>query len=403
MKFILNGYSAEPMGQGVAAAIKTALMAPAAREAAEGKAALQGAQMYHANMAGNKAGTEAEAARFTLGQRQGVDDYLAQNPQLAPYARAMMQVFKLTGDTNAERVAHAGTEFQTQGIRDRAVDAVGDVDMMNRLNTLAKPGATYTPYDNVGNTGHTINKATGAQTAENSTLAKLFGAESQSRTAENEAQADNARASASATRAKMEAKTPTVIGYDQQGNPITDAPDPKLTEMQGKATLFASRMQDSSTILNELEGKVSPVQTALSGTAAGNIIATPDAQRYRQAQENWVTANLRQESGAAIPPKEMDQEIKKWFPRIGDGPDVIHQKAAARKVAEEGMLTLAGPGGPMVNRNLVRAGSAAAKAPAGAAAQASTSSAPAARRVVRSGTYNGRRVVQYDDGSTEYQ
>ncbi|MBK5570092.1 hypothetical protein, partial [Ensifer sp. SSB1] len=128
MKFTLNGYGAEPMAQGIANAIKTAAMAPMAREQAEQASMLQNARVYAANMAGNKAGAEAENSRYTLGQRQGVEDLIAKNPQFANNLQNAIRLFGLTGDANIERLARASGELQTQGIRDQAVAAVDDVD-----------------------------------------------------------------------------------------------------------------------------------------------------------------------------------------------------------------------------------------------------------------------------------
>jgi hypothetical protein len=143
-----------------------------------------------------------------------------------------------------------------------------------------------------------------------------------------------------------------------------------LTETQGKATTFAARMQDASRVLNDLEGKVAPNQVAQAGyraefpgwmpggqilgsavTAANNQFnpaVSSNAQLYRQAQENWVTANLRQESGAAISKDEMEKDVRKWFPQPGDSSALIGQKAAARQVAGRAMLTQAGPGARQV-------------------------------------------------------
>ncbi|QJW84369.1 hypothetical protein HK414_13030 [Ramlibacter terrae] len=69
-----------------------------------------------------------------------------------------------------------------------------------------------------------------------------------------------------------------------------------------------------------------------------------NALRYRQAQDNWITANLRKESGAAIPVPELEAERAKWFPLAGEGDETIRQKAAARVVAEEAMQVQMGPG-----------------------------------------------------------
>lgn len=69
-----------------------------------------------------------------------------------------------------------------------------------------------------------------------------------------------------------------------------------------------------------------------------------ERQLYRQAQENWVRANLRKESGAVIGTEEMSKEIENYFPQIGDGPAVIEQKRRSREAAMQGMITSAGPG-----------------------------------------------------------
>ncbi len=136
-----------------------------------------------------------------------------------------------------------------------------------------------------------------------------------------------------------------------------------LTESQGNATAFAARMQDASKVIDALQAGTSPTQVARAGykpefpgwvpggqiasagITAANKLTTPDnAQLYRQAQENWVTANLRKESGAAISKDEMNKDIAKWFPQPGEPDSLIDQKSAARKVAERAMLVQAGPG-----------------------------------------------------------
>jgi hypothetical protein len=69
---------------------------------------------------------------------------------------------------------------------------------------------------------------------------------------------------------------------------------------------------------------------------------TPDQARYRQAQEDWVRAKLRKESGAAIGKEEMEREIATYFPQVGEGPEVRAQKRQARAVAVEAMRASAG-------------------------------------------------------------
>lgn len=134
--------------------------------------------------------------------------------------------------------------------------------------------------------------------------------------------------------------------------PLKGFPGKPLTETQSKAATFYDRMAGASKVLNnpELAGAAKPelFPTALNlatfGMAPGlSRIAQSDARKqYEQAQDNWVTANLRMESGAVIGKDEKQAEIEKYFPQIGDTPEVIAQKAAARQAAELGMQRASG-------------------------------------------------------------
>jgi hypothetical protein len=78
----------------------------------------------------------------------------------------------------------------------------------------------------------------------------------------------------------------------------------------------------------------------------------------------------------------MQNEINKYFPQIGEGPEVIAQKAEARRIAEEGMKS---------NANFPVERKTEEKAPA------------QQKRVVRTGKdKSGRTVFQYSDGSIGY-
>ena len=78
-------------------------------------------------------------------------------------------------------------------------------------------------------------------------------------------------------------------------------------------------------------------------TGIANVSESSGRQQYRQAQENWVTANLRAESGAVIGTDEMEKEIKKYFPTVDDKPATIEQKSRSRKNAELAMEVRGGP------------------------------------------------------------
>ena len=134
-----------------------------------------------------------------------------------------------------------------------------------------------------------------------------------------------------------------------------------LTESQGNATAYGMRMVDSNRIVNDLAKKgvnTPAVATGLSnvpviGGALGSAVnmlpsslggQSPEEQSLLQAKRNFITAVLRKESGAAISPSEFKTEEQKYFPQLGDSPQVIKQKADARELAIKAMKIQAGPG-----------------------------------------------------------
>lgn len=133
----------------------------------------------------------------------------------------------------------------------------------------------------------------------------------------------------------------------------------KPTESEQKAYGFAQRMEFSDQVIKELETKalaegqdptiLYPTVTSQAASGVplvGNYLRTkalsPVQQQYRQAQENWIRANLRKESGAVISPQEMDDEIRTYFPQPGESSEVIQQKQLARQVTQDAMKTSAG-------------------------------------------------------------
>ena len=158
---------------------------------------------------------------------------------------------------------------------------------------------------------------------------------------------------------------------DEQGNVITIDTSVKATEDEKKSAGFFLRMRDATSTFNSpvldsqgkpvlREGKPVLLKDAaekpeivaevigslvprwMGGQAAQNFATSSIRQQYQQAQENWVTANLRPESGAVIGAEEMQKEIRKYFPQVGDSNDTIRQKEKSREVTEEAIRRRAG-------------------------------------------------------------
>ena len=189
-----------------------------------------------------------------------------------------------------------------------------------------------------------------------------------------------------------------MAGVDARGNPVFFQPskdggapaivpgvsppkaDKPLTESQAKAAAFASQMlaaeqalQGSGTDGAKLSDQV---QTRIA-QGAGNFLVTPEVQKTRQAQEQWAEAFLRFKTGAAATEGEVIRNVRTYFPQPGDSAEVVAQKAEMRKQAAHDVRINAG------NAQI-------------------ESVVPQKKQVVRTGMQNGRKVVQYADGTIEY-
>jgi hypothetical protein len=156
----------------------------------------------------------------------------------------------------------------------------------------------------------------------------------------------------------------------------------KPTEDQSKSAGFAFRMKQSTSIFNQpiigkdgqpvidpntqkpitLEqayGQPSYYQSVMRAipsagltTGIAGLSEGAGRQQYRQAQENWVRANLRLESGAVIGAKEMEDEITTYFPQPNDKPETIAQKAQARRDTQLAVAVRAGPAYKQVEKSV---------------------------------------------------
>ena len=159
-----------------------------------------------------------------------------------------------------------------------------------------------------------------------------------------------------------------VAGVNEKGEPVFFQPsksggqavlvpgikplqEPKApTESQAKAATFYSQMTSASKELDNLQKQgfdpnslASQTQVKLAGTPA-RIAVSPEAQGARQAQEQWAESFLRIKTGAAATRDEVMRNVATFFPQLGDSPQVIEQKARARKQAEQDVLQMTKPG-----------------------------------------------------------
>ena len=120
---------------------------------------------------------------------------------------------------------------------------------------------------------------------------------------------------------------------------------PNLTEGQGKATLFGTRMSEAQDIINTVENEGTSIYNAIIGNIpfVGNLATSNEFKVYNQAKQDFINAILRFESGAAIGQNEFDRADAQYFPQPGDTPQVIANKRRNRDIAIAAMSAVSGP------------------------------------------------------------
>ncbi len=118
-----------------------------------------------------------------------------------------------------------------------------------------------------------------------------------------------------------------------------------MNNEQARDAGFADRMMQAEDVLSKVEGEGGSTLGRLSektGIASG-YLQSKEYQSFKQARDNFINAQLRRESGAAISADEYVKADRQYFPQPGDDPETIKQKALNRKLAVEGMVRGAGP------------------------------------------------------------
>lgn len=127
---------------------------------------------------------------------------------------------------------------------------------------------------------------------------------------------------------------------------------PTPTEGQFKAAGFSKRARQAVEDLEKLPSDIGTGEIADTIQSLGffpKALKSENRKLYEQARDNFISANLRKESGAAIGDEERLAEERKYFPQPGDTPAVIAQKARAR---EQAILNLEAEGRPALGRIL---------------------------------------------------
>ena len=131
---------------------------------------------------------------------------------------------------------------------------------------------------------------------------------------------------------------------------------------QGRVAGFYGRAREA----NENYGSIGAGPRSLMGQWSQDNIPNIDNEYFiddksRQAkvwQDDFIAATLRYESGAAVPPDELEKQRRRYFPMPGDDEGTMAAKAQSRANAIAGLQVAGGPVSPVVDDRLNAGGTA---------------------------------------------
>ncbi len=119
------------------------------------------------------------------------------------------------------------------------------------------------------------------------------------------------------------------------------------TDAQNSASGYATRVQQSGQILDQLESSIAGYNIIgfKAQQAAPNNLKSSTIQQYEQAARNFINAVLRRESGAAIAQSEFDNAYQQYLPYPGDSQQVLIQKKQNRDAVLNSLKQASGSAG----------------------------------------------------------
>jgi len=129
---------------------------------------------------------------------------------------------------------------------------------------------------------------------------------------------------------------PVPEGYDV--NKVLKSKTRDFKPNQVKSTGFGIRMFTTDGIINQLldDGYRPNLQDMLKNhksvvAGTGTTLQSTEARQYYAATSNFISALLREESGAAIGEGEYQRRVRELFPQIGDDANTIQLKKQLRE------------------------------------------------------------------------
>jgi len=127
-------------------------------------------------------------------------------------------------------------------------------------------------------------------------------------------------------------------GIDENGNLVKKI---ERSSVEQAVVPFAERMEASQDNIFDLWDEMNGLEKKMAFDKV-NVFKSANTQKFEQSVRDYITANLREESGAAIGPEEFKKAEETFIPTLFDKKETLEQKRAAVERLTAGTWTKAG-------------------------------------------------------------
>jgi len=276
---------------------------------------------YLSTMGKVKSAEEARGLKMTNDFRENIGQVEQDHPSLTPHHKAALVAFKLLGQ-DADKFSKSADIEQAIGHREAVLQ-----DPTKALPVAQAHFATSgkAPFDNISDTGFSINQATGEQIMSHPGLAKLFNAKEGALAAQRGAAAGESSARTARIKGGLDH---TVVTTDENGKPMVTAIP------TGGAPVHIAPAKQTTTGVDATNAKaynaiVTQVEKDMPGSSSDKIQAEVDTRWARRSIPNKNPAPAT--PGATIAPT-----APAGYKLIGtSGGKPVYQDAAGKKYIME--------------------------------------------------------------------
>lgn len=271
-----NAQAIRSISSGIKNALNNVIRADSAKQEA-----------YLDAMGKTKAAEEARSLRMTNDHRESVDRMIAEEPDMPQFKKNQLIALKLLGGQHMDNFSRSGEIEQRISHREAVLK---DPSLATATAQAHAATSGKAPFDNIGNSGHSLNQVTGEQVVAHPGLAKLFQGNIKTGSNAGKLTLSQQRGNAEidAARQSVDGLTPEEVRRRTAKTTDTGRDNPDYDPTLAKASTLAARRKIGSDASFDGRPQVKPEATdasvrfksdaAMKGYRIGNLVSYKNKQ-----------------------------------------------------------------------------------------------------------------------------